>query len=153
MGEKVTDITVQFKEVPHSLSRKVLGEHIGVNRLTMGIYPDERISLMFQTKYPGPRMILQPVTMDFRYAQGQKDALMEAYEKLLLDCMLGDQMLFLRQDSVELCWAFLTPILNACETCSDRSETLLFYEAGKWGTQAVEELNRTRMSDAAVGAS
>ena len=153
MGEKVTDITVQFKEVPHSLFRKVLGEHIGVNRLTMGIYPDERISLMFQTKYPGPRMILQPVTMDFRYAQGQKDALMEAYEKLLLDCMLGDQMLFLRQDSVELCWAFLTPILNACETCSDRSETLLFYEAGKWGTQAVEELNRTRMSDAAVGAS
>jgi glucose-6-phosphate 1-dehydrogenase len=145
MGEKVTDITIQFKEVPHSLFRKVLREHIGVNRLTMGIYPDERISLMFQTKHPGPRVSLTPVTMDFRYAQGQEDALMEAYEKLLLDCMLGDQMLFLRQDSVELCWSFLTPILNACETCSDRSETLLSYESGTLDAETVEQLNRTRM--------
>jgi glucose-6-phosphate 1-dehydrogenase len=88
--------------------------------------------------------------MDFRYAQGQKNALMEAYEKLLLDCMLGDQMLFLRQDSVELCWAFLTPILNACETCSDRVETLLFYESGAWGTAAVEDLNRKRMKDPVI---
>ncbi|MDQ1333162.1 MAG: glucose-6-phosphate 1-dehydrogenase [Thermodesulfobacteriota bacterium] len=145
MGEKVTNITIQFKEVPHSVFRNVLGEHIAVNCLTMGIYPDERISLMFQTKHPGPRVSLTPVTMDFRYAQGQEDALMEAYEKLLLDCMLGDQMLFLRQDSVELCWSFLTPILNACETCSDRSEMLLFYESGTLDAEAVERLNRTRM--------
>jgi len=145
MGEKVTDITIQFKEVPHSMFRNVLGEHIAVNFLNLGIYPDERISLMFQTKQPGPRVNLKPVTMDFQYAQGQKNALMEAYEKLLLDCMLGDQMLFLRQDSVELCWAFLTPILNACETCSDRSKTLLFYESGKLGTRGVEELNEDRM--------
>ncbi len=144
MGEKVTDITIQFKEVPHSLFRKVLGEHIGVNRLNLGIYPDERISLMFQTKHPGPRVVLKPVTMDFRYAQGQKNALLEAYEKLLLDCMLGDQMLFLRQDSVELCWAFLTPILNACETCSDRSETLLFYKSGALDAEGVEKLKRGR---------
>ncbi|MBW1782387.1 MAG: glucose-6-phosphate dehydrogenase [Deltaproteobacteria bacterium] len=150
MGEKVTDITIQFKEVPHSMFRKVLGEYIAVNRLTLGIYPDERISLMFQTKHPGPRVCLKPVTMDFRYAQGQKNALMEAYEKLLLDCMLGDQMLFLRQDSVELCWAFLTPILNACETCSDRVETLLFYESGALGTAAVEDLNRKRMKDPVI---
>ncbi len=153
MGEKVTDITIQFKEVPHSVFRNVLGEHISVNRLSLGIYPDERISLMFQTKHPGPRVSLTPVTMDFRYAQGQEDALMEAYEKLLLDCMLGDQMLFLRQDSVELCWSFLTPILNACETCGDRSETLLFYESGTLGAQAVEELNRTRMNDSAMRSS
>ena len=145
MGEKLTDITIQFKEVPHSVFRHVLGEHIGVNRLTMGIYPDERISLMFQTKHPGPRVVLRPVTMDFRYSQSQENTLMEAYEKLLLDCMLGDQMLFLRQDSVELCWSFLTPILNACETCSDRSQNLLFYESGTLDAAAVEELNRTRM--------
>ncbi len=150
MGEKVTDITIQFKEVPHSMFRKVLGEHIALNRLNLGIYPDEQISLMFQTKQPGPRVCLKPVTMDFRYAQGQKDALMEAYEKLLLDCMLGDQMLFLRQDSVELCWAFLTPILNACETCSDRPERLLFYESGTWGPRAVEELNRNRMKGSGI---
>jgi glucose-6-phosphate 1-dehydrogenase len=146
MGEKLTDITIRFKEVPHSVFRNVLGEPIAVNRLTMGIYPDERISLMFQTKHPGPRVSLKPVTMDFRYAHGQKDALMEAYEKLLLDCMLGDQMLFLRQDSVELCWSFLTPILNACETCSDRSETLQFYESGTLNAEAVEQLNRTGMA-------
>jgi len=146
MGEKVTDITIQFKEVPHSLFRQVLGEHIGANRLTMGIYPEERISLLFQTKQPGPRVALTPVTMDFRYAQGEADALMEAYEKLLLDCMLGDQMLFLRQDSVELCWSFLTPILNACEACSDRAETLLSYSSGSMDAEAVEELNRVRMA-------
>jgi len=145
MGEKVTDITIQFKEVPHSVFRNVLGEHISANRLSLGIYPDERISLMFQTKHPGPRVALTPVAMDFPYAQGREDALMEAYEKLLLDCMLGDQMLFLRQDSVELCWSFLTPILNACETCGDRSETLLFYESGTLGADAVEQLNRSRM--------
>jgi len=150
MGEKVTNITIQFKEVPHSMFRKVLGEHIAVNRLNLGIYPDERISLMFQTKHPGPRVCLKPVTMDFHYAQGQRDALMEAYEKLLIDCMLGDQMLFLRQDSVELCWTFLTPILNACETCSDRPETLLSYESGTLGSRAVEELNRNRMKSRAT---
>jgi len=146
MGEKVTDIAIQFKEVPHSLFRSVLGEHIAANRLTLGIYPEERISLLFQTKHPGPRVALTPVTMDFRYGMGQEDALMEAYEKLLLDCMWGDQMLFLRQDSVELCWSFLTPILNACETCGDRSERLLRYESGSLDANAVEKLNQARMS-------
>jgi len=146
MGEKLTDISIRFKEVPHSLFRDVLGGRITANTLSMGIYPDERISLVFQAKQPGPRVALTPVTMDFQYSQAQGDALMEAYEKLLLDCMLGDQMLFLRQDSVELCWSFLTPILNACETCSDRSETLLFYEAGALDAEAVTQLNLTRMA-------
>ena len=145
MGEKLTDITIQFKEVPHSLFRNVLGERISVNTLSLGIYPDERISLVFQTKHPGPRVLLAPVTMDFRYDQDQGDALMEAYEKLLLDCMLGDQMLFLRQDSVELCWSFLTPILTACETCTDRSEMLLSYESGSLDAEAVAQLNQRRM--------
>jgi formate hydrogenlyase subunit 6/NADH:ubiquinone oxidoreductase subunit I len=54
---------------------------------------------------------------------------------------------------LELCWSFLTPILNACETCGDRSETLLFYESRTLGAQAVEELNRTRMNDSAMRSS
>jgi glucose-6-phosphate 1-dehydrogenase len=58
---------------------------------------------------------------------------LDAYEKVLIDCMLGDQMLFWNQDGVELCWNFLTPILNRCETCGDQAELLHFYEAGSMG--------------------
>ncbi|MFP3929220.1 MAG: glucose-6-phosphate dehydrogenase, partial [Desulfobacteraceae bacterium] len=55
------------------------------------------------------------------------------YQKVLLDCMLGDQMLFWRQDGVELCWGFLTPILEQCETCGSGPGLLRFYESGSWG--------------------
>jgi glucose-6-phosphate 1-dehydrogenase len=78
--------------------------------------------------------------MDFRYDQNYSGPVLDAYEKVLLDCMLGDQMLFWRQDGVERSWAFLTPILNACETCKDRADLLKFYEAGSKGPKAVETL-------------
>ena len=65
---------------------------------------------------------------------------LDAYEKVLLDCMLGDHMLFWRQDGVEVCWSFLTPILWGCETCGNRSEMLHFYEAGSWGPEATRGL-------------
>ena len=61
---------------------------------------------------------------------------MDAYEKVLIECMQGDQTLFWRQDAVELCWSFLDPILEDCETCSDRGKRLLRYEAGSWGPEA-----------------
>jgi len=65
---------------------------------------------------------------------------LDAYEKVILDCLLGDHMLFVRQDGVEQCWAFLSPILDTCETCKDREGSLHFYEAGTWGPQKADAL-------------
>ncbi|MBW2203574.1 MAG: glucose-6-phosphate dehydrogenase (NADP(+)) [Deltaproteobacteria bacterium] len=138
LAKKRTEIVIQFKEVPHSMFRKTLGEHITANRLILGIYPDEKISLTFQTKNPGAKVCLRSVTMDFNYNQNYIGPVLDAYEKVLLDVMLGDHMLFWRQDGVELCWAFLTPILEGCETCDDRSKLLLPYESGSWGPEAIK---------------
>ena len=140
LARKLTEITIRFKEVPHSLFRSTLGEHITANRLILGIYPDERITLTFQTKNPGARVCLRSVTMDFQYHQNYTGPVLDAYEKVLLDCMLGDQMLFWRQDGLECCWSFLTPILQECETCRGRSTMLLPYTAGSWGPDAVSKL-------------
>jgi glucose-6-phosphate 1-dehydrogenase len=133
LAEKRTEIVIQFKNIPHSMFRQTLGDRVDANRLTLGIYPDEKITLTFQTKNPGARVCLRSVTMDFSYHQNDNGAILDAYEKVLIDCMLGDQMLFWRQDSIEHCWSFLTPILNECETCDNPSELLQFYESGSWG--------------------
>lgn len=135
LPEKRTEITIQFKEVPHAMFRNTLGESISANRLTLSIYPQEKIYLTFQTKNPGARVCLRSVTMDFNYHQNYSGPRLDAYEKVLLDCMLGDQMLFWRQDGVELCWGFLTPILRECESCGDRARMLLPYESGAWGPE------------------
>ncbi|MBU0484663.1 MAG: glucose-6-phosphate dehydrogenase [Proteobacteria bacterium] len=133
LREKITRIVVQFKKVPHSMFRHVLGEDISANRLIIGIYPHEKISLTFQTKTPGARLCLQPATMDFTYQSLGPGATPDAYEKVLLDCIQGDHMLFWRQDGVELTWAFLTPILEECESCRDLAGQLHPYPAGSWG--------------------
>jgi len=106
------------------------------NRLTFGIYPREEITLTFQAKSPGAAACLRNVKMHFDYQEGDEGIVLEAYEKVLVDCLHGDQMLFWRQDGVELCWSFLTPILGECETCEDRVERLHFYEAGSRGPRA-----------------
>ncbi len=135
LAKKLTEISVQFKGIPHSMFRGTLGERVVANRLVLGIYPDEKITLTFQTKNPGARVCLRSVTMDFNYRQNYAGPVLEAYEKVLLDCMLGDHMLFWREDGVELCWSFLTPILRECEACDDREERLLMYESGSWGPE------------------
>jgi len=144
LAKKQTEIVIQFKEIPHSMFRQTLGEDIQANRLVLGIYPDEKISLTFQTKNPGARVCLRSVTMDFNYQQNYRGPTLDAYEKLLLDCMLGDHMLFWRQDGVELCWSFLTPILKECETCANRDEALLTYDSGTWGPKAGRDLFKKR---------
>ncbi len=144
LAKKLTKIVIQFKEVPHSMFRETLGEQIIANRLILGIYPDEKISLTFQTKNPGAKVCLRPVTMDFHYHQNYTGPALDAYEKVLLDCMIGDHMLFWRQDGVELCWSFLTPVLKECETCENRGDTLLTYDSGTWGPKAIKDLFKKR---------
>jgi len=140
MAQKVTEIAIQFREVPNLMFRNILPGAIHPNVLVLGIQPNERITLTFQAKVPGARVCLQPVTMDFHYSSVQEGTYLDAYEKIILDCLLGDHMLFVRQDGIEACWAFLTPILDACETCKNREQSLYFYEAGTWGPSRVNAL-------------
>jgi glucose-6-phosphate 1-dehydrogenase len=133
LARKETKIVVQFKDVPHSMFREVFDEKIVANRLVMGVFPDEEITLTFQTKVPGARSCLRPVTMDFKYYQGFQGSPLDAYAKVLLDVILGDHMLFWSQEGVALTWAYLTPVLQECETCANREGQLHPYEAGSWG--------------------
>lgn len=138
LERKLTQIVIYFKKPPHLLFENFLDQGIAANYLTLGIQPEEKINLTFQTKNPGAKVCLRSVTMDFNYLQNYQGPILDAYEKALIDCIQGDQTLFWRQDGVELCWAFLDPILNQCESCDDRSERLLKYEAGTWGPEAAK---------------
>lgn len=140
LARKDTRMVIQFKEVPHSMFRGVLGDQIGANRLTFGVFPEEEIRLSFQAKVPGPRICLRTTDLGFKYYDDFSGSTLAAYEKVLLDCMQGDQMFFWRQDGVELAWEFLDPILEACEQCSDRARNLKLYEAGSWGPKEVRGL-------------
>jgi len=142
LSHKRTEIAIQFKPVPHSMFRNTIGEPILANRLVLGVYPEERITLTFQTKNPGAAVCLRTVTMDFNYQQNYAGPVLDAYEKALLDCMLGDHMLFWRQDAVDLSWAFLSPVLTACERCGDRDRQLHFYAAGSGGPGERDRLFR-----------
>lgn len=142
LARKETKIVVQFKPVPHSMFRDMLDERITANRLTLGIHPDEEITITFQTKTPGPRVCLRPMTMDFKYNQDSAEPALDAYAKVVLDVIQGDHMLFWRQDGVELAWSFLTPILEDCEACGDRAPQLHTYPAGSWGPEAAQEWMR-----------
>jgi len=151
LGAKLTEIVIKFKEVPVSMFREVPGDHISANVLTLGIQPREHITLTFQTKSPGAKVNLRTVTMDFDFSQGYKGPALDAYEKALLDCMNGDQMLFWRQDGIQLAWKFVEPVLDACETCEDRSERLMAYEAGSWGPKAAAQLKKLMLDKIGPG--
>ncbi|MPN64672.1 Glucose-6-phosphate 1-dehydrogenase 2 [bioreactor metagenome] len=80
--------------------------------------------------------------MDFKYSSilDKGESMPDAYERLLLDCMLGDQTLFIRSDTIELAWQLLTPVLNAWESKSPNSGELYTYPAGSWGPKASDKL-------------
>lgn len=140
LARKTTRIDIRFKQAPRSLFRRQLGEHISHNRLTLGIYPTEAITLSIQAKEPGPRLCLRTVDMAFDFHSADIAPRFDAYEKVLLDVMAGDQTLFWRQDGVDLCWAYLDPILQECETCRDRDGRLHPYPAGSRGPEAAWKL-------------
>ncbi|MEI6127313.1 MAG: hypothetical protein WCQ99_12255, partial [Pseudomonadota bacterium] len=73
---------------------------------------------------------------------GDKEKIFEAYEKVLVDCLNGDQMLALRQDSEELSWSFLSALIEDCERCIKKDRILAFYDAGTWGPKAAEKIKK-----------
>jgi glucose-6-phosphate 1-dehydrogenase len=136
LPKRATEIAVQFKRAPLPLFREGGREP---NLLTLNIQPDEGISLRFIAKAPGTAMSLRPVNMGFQYGTAFGGEELTAYERLLLDCMLGDQTLFTRRDEVEAAWELFEPLL----TWWDKSEPeppILPYEAGTWGPDAARIL-------------
>jgi glucose-6-phosphate 1-dehydrogenase len=114
LPRRVSEIAIQFKEAPHALFSRGDEQYRGEpNVLSIRIQPDEGISLKFLSKVPGPTTDLVPVPMEFRYNTSFGAEPPEAYERLLLDCMLGDSTLFTRADEVEASWRFIDRIERA----------------------------------------
>jgi glucose-6-phosphate 1-dehydrogenase len=138
LPKRVTEIAIQFKQAPLILfKRSEAHGQIEPNVLILRIQPDEGISLKFGAKVPGTEMQIRAVNMDFFYGSSFVREQPEAYERLILDCMVGDSTLFTRRDEVEAAWIFIQGILD--EWKDEPRETIQTYEAGTWGPQAADE--------------
>jgi glucose-6-phosphate 1-dehydrogenase len=112
LGRKVTEITLQFKRVPHLLFPGDAG--LVSNSLSLCVQPDEGMHLLFETKRPGAGMRTMPVDMEFHYSDHfGEHSLPEAYERLLLDALQGDASLFARSDEIELAWTMVDPLTGS----------------------------------------
>ncbi|OVE80225.1 glucose-6-phosphate dehydrogenase [bacterium J17] len=137
LAKRVTDISIQFKNVPYPLFQDANLESLTQNLLSFQIQPDEGIALKVSSKPPGAKVKIQSVNMDFSYGTSFGVQPPEAYERLLLDCMKGDATLFTRNDEIEQAWELMAPIL---ERWSNSSSPIYGYEAGTWGPRAADEL-------------
>jgi glucose-6-phosphate 1-dehydrogenase len=138
LPKKVSEITIQFKPVPWLIFQSA-SRQANPNLLTIQIYPNEGISLQFEAKMPGADLRTRTENMDFNYQEAFGVKSSDAYDRLLIDCMLGDQTLFTRSDEVEEAWRIVTPALSDWEANTDPSSIPL-YEAGTWGPLAAEDL-------------
>jgi glucose-6-phosphate 1-dehydrogenase len=139
LPKRVTEVAIQFKRPPAMLFPMAVGGGVPqADTLAFRIQPDEGISLRFISTGPGQALQLRPVTMDFLYGTAFDIDPPEAYERLLLDCLLGDSTLFTRRDEVEAAWSILDPLL---QTWRDSYPwDLSTHEAGTWGPVEAEEL-------------
>jgi glucose-6-phosphate 1-dehydrogenase len=136
LQKRVTEIAIQFKDVPHRLFTGA-DAPLEPNVLVIRIQPNEGITLRFGAKLPGQRMRIRWVNMDFRYGSSFGVHTPEAYERLLLDCILGDSTLYARRDMTERGWEIVTPILEAWKKPANDFPN---YEAGTWGPKAAFDL-------------
>ena len=138
LPKRLTEIAIQFKRAPHLPFRKSQVDELSGNVMALRIQPDEGITLKFGAKVPGPSMRIRSVNMDFGYGAtfGREDA--SPYERLILDCMKGDQTLFDRADGVEAAWQLIDPVLQTWQ--ADRAVTFPNYAAGTWGPPAADAL-------------
>jgi glucose-6-phosphate 1-dehydrogenase len=139
LARRLTTVTVQFKRAPHPPFRDLPAEQLRPNALVMRLQPDEGVSLEMVAKVPGHGLSVRPVHMDFLYGGAFGGGLPEAYERLILDAMLGDQTLFMRADEVEEQWALVDAVVATWRR--DRP-SFPNYPAGSWGPPAADELLR-----------
>jgi glucose-6-phosphate 1-dehydrogenase len=137
LPKRVTEIRVQFKRPPHLTFGREAMKEVDPNAITLRIQPEEGISLKFGAKVPSAGLRIRSVTMDFQYMTSFLVEAPEAYERLLLDCMIGDPTLFTRADEVEAAWTLVDPIENAWK---NGRPPLEMYPAGTWGTESAQKL-------------
>ncbi|MHB8880280.1 MAG: glucose-6-phosphate dehydrogenase [Thermodesulfovibrionales bacterium] len=136
LAARKAEIAIHFRPVPHLMFSQAMADGIAPNVLILRVQPDEGIGLHFQAKNPGSRVCLNTVLMNFSY---QNAFVLDGYERVLLDCMQADQMLFVRADGVEQAWAVLTPVIGRL-TALARPGDLPNYPAGSSGPAEADEL-------------
>ncbi|MBD3385622.1 glucose-6-phosphate dehydrogenase [candidate division KSB1 bacterium] len=139
LPKKVTEIAIYFKDAPLQIFGPEAEDSLATsNVLALNIQPDEGISLGFDSKVPGYSSLIRPVNMEFRYGTSFGDEPPDAYERLLLDSMLGDATLFTRADENEMAWRLIQPILDY--NASYRDVKLPQYSIGTWGPRESDRL-------------
>jgi glucose-6-phosphate 1-dehydrogenase len=136
LGRRVTEIAVVFQRAPHLPFTDTMTEELGQNALVIRVQPDEGVTVRFGSKVPGTSMEVRDVSMDFQYGEAFTESSPEAYERLILDVLLGDPPLFPRNEEVELGWEILDPI----EQYWAANGTPAQYPAGTWGPAEADEM-------------
>ncbi len=149
LPSRVSEIVVTFRQVPHSIFEGV--SELAPNRLVLRLQPDESVTMWLMNKVPGPGGLrLRHVPMDLSFAEAFGGRQADAYERLLMDVVRGNPMLFMRRDEVEAAWKWIDPIRAAWESASEAPKP---YTAGTWGPSAavalIERDGRTWHEDAA----
>ncbi len=136
LPKRVTEVALQFKEVPH-LALPGSVESLEPNSMALRIQPDEGICLFFGAKVPGSSFDVRTVSMDFGYGDSFAERQPEAYERLLLDVLLGDATLFIRADEIDQSWRIVQPLIDGFPL---GEVPIRFYHAGTWGPDGVESI-------------
>jgi glucose-6-phosphate 1-dehydrogenase len=136
LGRRVTEIAIVFNQAPHLPFEKTATEELGRNALVVRVQPDEGITMRFGSKVPGTAMEVRDVTMDFGYGHAFTESSPEAYERLILDVLLGEPPLFPRHEEVELSWRILDPIEKFWAKRGKPEQ----YPAGTWGPKSADEM-------------
>jgi glucose-6-phosphate 1-dehydrogenase len=137
LARRETTIAIQFKRAPHPPFEEIAGDGMRPNVLLIHVQPDEGVSLAIGAKVPGAGMSIRTVHMDFLYGGAFREGVPEAYERLILDAMLGDATLFTREDEVEEQWKLVDAIVGAW---SRDVPVFPDYAAGSWGPSKADEL-------------
>lgn len=130
LPDRVTEVVIHLKPAPHQLFKQLCLTEPN-NMIILRIHPDAGVAIDFGMKIPGAGFKVQNVNMAFHYSDLAEKKISEAYERLLLDCMIGDSTLYARADAVKASWQFVDPILQAWKI--NPEIPLYFYEAGTWG--------------------
>jgi glucose-6-phosphate 1-dehydrogenase len=137
LPKRVTEVALQFKAVPHLAFPKEAALGLNPNALVMRIQPDEGVTLRFGAKVPGQAFMVRDVLMDFSYGAAFLEEPPDAYERLLLDAMVGDPTLFIRSDEVDTAWGIVQPLLDVWGA---GDAPLAGYAAGSWGPRLADTL-------------
>ena len=135
LPRRVTEISIIFKKAPHLPFSKTDTEELGSNQLVIRVQPDEGVTLKFGSKVPGSQMEVRDVAMDFLYGQSFTESSPEAYERLILDVLLGDATLFPQAAEVEASWRVVDPLEDFWA-----GKEPAFYRAGEWGPKEADEM-------------